>query len=143
LALTFVEDLLEADAVHGIHPHGDFGQILADCRVLRNKLELVSGYAAQLLLARIGDVPLVLELLSARTEAEKEVATDLIVLVSRHLVRDFLVQLKLALRVFVYLRNGLSVLFGDMRRHLEGVAVSLVVHGPFLGVFVRNGIGLV
>jgi len=141
--LSFVEDLLETDAVRGVHPHGDLGEILADGGIFRDQFELIGIHVVELLLTGVGDVPLILELLATGSEAEKEIAAHLVVLIRGDLIGELLVELEDAFGILVNLGYWLVVFLGDVRGHLEIVAIALVVDGAFLSVFVGNGIGLI
>ena len=73
-AFAFVEDLLEADGAGRVEPDGDLGNILADCGILGDQFELVSGDAVDRFCAEILDVHLSCRSCAAGAEAEHEIA---------------------------------------------------------------------
>jgi len=126
--------------VRSVHPNGNLGQAFANVRIFGDELELVRDNVVELFLAGVGDVPLVAEFFATGAEAKEQVATELVVFVGGHLIRQLLVELEDAFGIFVDLRDRFAVLLINVSAHLKVLTIALVEDTAFLYGRVWDGI---
>jgi len=137
-----VENLLQAHGPFGVNPHGDFGEILANCRVFGNHLQHFGLHAVERLGAKIFDLPLLLQVFSAGAEAEHEPALILAGLGEcGELIDHRFIELDGSVGVGVNLGRRLAVELADVGSHLEDSRLALVVDGSLLHIVFMDGVG--
>jgi len=146
LSRSLVEDLLQAHAADRVYPNGHFREVLADRRVFGSQFELFGLHAGlavhERLRTQIFDIPFLFEFLASGAKAEHEPALVLAEFAERgDLVGDFFIELHDSAGVSVSLRNRLAVHLVDVRRHLEGRALALVVDRAGLHLLVGDRLG--
>ena len=140
--LSFVEDLPQAHRMFGIQPDGHLGKQPQHIRVFGHQFKLIGLDAIHHFLAQVLDLPFFVQLLAARPKPQQQVALVFCRVHYAGLVQQRLKQHHLTAGVGQVLRHGLSVHFSYVRRHLEAVAVALVVGHALLNVLIVDGHGV-
>jgi len=133
LPWPLVKDLLQADAALGVHPDRHLGHVFADAGVFRHQFQFFGLHAIQRLCSQVLDLPFLFEISAAGAEAEHEPTFVLAEFPEDgHLVDQWFIELDGPAGDDHDLGHRLAVHLADVRGHLEGRSLALVVDRALL-----------